>query len=173
MKGSPKFEKSDSEDQSIPIETKDIVISTSKAEIEEVHVSPIAVVAEDHDQLNRVEDETQSIHEEDDEDLNDDVEFLKEIDFTGISDDIPINIELDLDDVEFGRFSGLDSDYFRKFNEVASLATKTGEDSNVLTILLSSSKPLEISSGQRDVNLEILPSVSTVSTSAPLIVEPS
>ncbi|CAI9302812.1 unnamed protein product [Lactuca saligna] len=154
-------------------ETKDVVISTSKTEIEGVHVSPIVVVVEDHDQLHHVEVETQSIHEEDDEDLNDDVEFLKEIDFTGINDDIPTNIELDLDDDEFGPFPGFDSDCFRKVNEDASSAIKTGEDSNVLKILLSSSKPLEISSGQRDVNSKILPRVSTVSTSAPLVVESS
>ncbi|CAI9283429.1 unnamed protein product [Lactuca saligna] len=97
--------------------------------------------------------------------------FLKEIGFTGISDDIPTNIKLDLDDDEFGPFPGFDSDCFKKVNEVASSATKTGEDSNVLKIFLSSSKPLEISSGQRDVILEIPLSVSTVSTSALLVVE--
>ncbi|CAI9276901.1 unnamed protein product [Lactuca saligna] len=173
MKGSPKYEELDSEDQSIPTETEDIVISTSEPEIKEAHVSLIVVVAEDHDQLHYVEVETQIIHEENDEDLNDDVEFLKEINFTGISDDIPTNIELDIDDDEFGPFPGFDNNCFRKVNEVASSATKTKEDSNVLKILLSASKPLEISSGQRDVNLEIRPSVSTVSTSAPLVVQSS
>ncbi|CAI9302472.1 unnamed protein product [Lactuca saligna] len=164
-------DQSNSEDQSIPTETEDVVISTSEPQIEEVHVSPIVVVA--GDQLHRVEDETQSVHQEDDEDLNDDVEFLKEIDFTGINDDIPTNIELDLDNDEFGPFSGLDSECFRKVNEVASSATKAGEDSNVLKILLSSSKPLEISSTQGHVNSEIPPSVSIVSTSAPLVPESS
>ncbi|CAI9281841.1 unnamed protein product [Lactuca saligna] len=165
-------DQSHSEDQSIPTKTEGVVISTSKPKIEEVHVSPIVVVAEDRDQLHHVEVETQ-IYEEYVEDLNDDVEFLKEIDFTRISDDIPTNIELDLDDDEFCPLSGFDSNCFGKVNEVASSATKTGEDSNVLKILLSSSNPLEIPSGQRDVNSEIPPSVSTISTSASLIVEPS
>ncbi|CAI9283428.1 unnamed protein product [Lactuca saligna] len=57
-------DQSDSEDQSISTETEDVVMSTSELEIEEVHVSPITVVAEDHDQLHHVEVETQSIHEE-------------------------------------------------------------------------------------------------------------
>ncbi|CAI9265703.1 unnamed protein product [Lactuca saligna] len=162
-------DQSDSEDQSIPTETKDVVISTSEPEIEEVHVSPIAVVVEDYDQLHHVEVETQSIQEEDDEDLNDDVEFLKEIDFTGISDDIPTNIELDLDDDEFGPFLGRDNGCFRKVNEFASSTSKTREDINVLKILLSSSKPLEISSSQRDVNSAIPPFISTISTYALLI----
>ncbi|CAI9281783.1 unnamed protein product [Lactuca saligna] len=101
-------------------------------------------LAVDHDPLHRVEDETQSVNEEDDEDLNDDVGFLKEIDFTGISDDFPTNVELELDDDEFSPFAGHDSDCFKK-----------------------------ISSGQRDVNSEIPPSVSTVFTSSPLVVESS
>ncbi|CAI9269849.1 unnamed protein product [Lactuca saligna] len=123
-------------------------------------------------ELHHVEVETQ-IHEEDDEDLNDDVEFLKEIYFTGISDDIATNIEHDLDDDEFGPIPGFDNDCFRKVNEVASSATKTGEDNNVLKIFLSSSKTLEIPSCQRDVNSKIPPSISTISTSAPLIIESS
>ncbi|CAI9299703.1 unnamed protein product [Lactuca saligna] len=147
-------DQSDSDNQSNPIETEDVVISTSEVEIEEVHVSPIAIVPDEHDHLYNVEVETQSIHEEGDEDLNEDVDFLKEIDFTRISDDIPTNIELDLDDDELGPLPGFNNSCFRKVNEVATLATKTGEDSIVLKIFLSSSKPLEVYSGQRDSSLE-------------------
>ncbi|CAI9264320.1 unnamed protein product [Lactuca saligna] len=166
-------DQSDSEDQSIPTETEDIVFSSSEPEIEEVRDSPITAVAEEHDHLLHKEDETQSVHEEDDEDLYGDVEFLKEIDFTGISDDIPTNTELDLDDEEFGPLPGFASGCFNKVNEVASSATKTGEGDNALKNFLSTSKPMEVPSRQGDVNLEIPPSVSTISTSAPLNSESS
>ncbi|CAI9283945.1 unnamed protein product [Lactuca saligna] len=98
-------------------------------------------LAEEHSRLHNVEVGTQ--FEEGDENLNEDVDFLKEIDFTGISDDLPSNIELDLDDEEFGPLPGFDNSCFRKFNEVAPLATKTGEEINALKIFLSASKPLE------------------------------
>ncbi|CAI9298701.1 unnamed protein product [Lactuca saligna] len=166
-------DRSDSEDQSIPTEFEDVVFSTSELEIEEVHDSPTTIVAEEHDRLHHKGDETQSVHEEHDEDLYGDVEFLKEIDFTGISDDIPTNIELDLDDEEFGLLPGFASSYFNKVNEVASSATKTGEEGNVLKILLSTSKPLEVASSQGDVYSEIPPSVSTISTPAPFVFESS
>ncbi|CAI9268291.1 unnamed protein product [Lactuca saligna] len=131
------------------------------------------MVTEEHDRLHNVEVETQSIHGESHEGFNEDVDFLKEIDFTRISDDSPTNIELDLDDDEYGPFLGFDSDRFRKVNEVASSATKTGEDNNVLNIFLSSCKPLEISSSQRHVNSKIPPSISAISTFAPFVVESS
>ncbi|CAI9269313.1 unnamed protein product [Lactuca saligna] len=138
-------EQSDSEDQSIPTETEDVVFSTSKPEIEEVHISPTATVAKEHDH----------------------------IDFTGISDDIHTNIELDLDDEDFGHLPEFASSCFNKVNEVAPSATKTGEESNVLKILLSTSKPMEIPSSQGDVNSEIPPSVSTISNFAQLVSESS
>ncbi|XP_023755136.2 uncharacterized serine-rich protein C215.13-like [Lactuca sativa] len=118
-----------------------------------------------------MEVEAQFVHEEGDEDLHEDVDFLKEIDFTRISDDLPSSIELNLDDDDFGPFPGFDSRCFKKVNEVAQPATKTGEDVNALKIFLSSSKPMEVSSSQRDVISEIPPSDSTVSTYAPPLSE--
>ncbi|CAI9294034.1 unnamed protein product [Lactuca saligna] len=141
----PKSDQSKSEDQSIPTETEDIVFSTSEPEIKEEH----------------------------DEDIYGDIDFLKDIEFTRFSDDIPTNTELDLDDEEFGPLPGFASSCFNKVNEVASSATKTGEVGNVLKILLSTSKPMEVPSRQGDVNSEIPPSVSTISTSAPLVSESS
>ncbi|CAI9271279.1 unnamed protein product [Lactuca saligna] len=88
------------------MESEDIFHSTSEPEIEEVNDSPSTIVAEEHD--HHKEDETQSA-QDDDDDLYGDVEFLKEIDFTGISDDILTNIEFDLDDEEFGPFPGIPS----------------------------------------------------------------
>nr|KAJ0210240.1 hypothetical protein LSAT_V11C400209620 [Lactuca sativa] len=99
----------------------------------------------------------------DDDDFYDDVEFLKEIDFTGINDDIPTNIEFDLCDENF------DSRRVNKVDEVVSSVTKTRDKGNVLNILLSTSKPLEVASSQGDVTSEIPPSVSFISTSAPVI----
>ncbi|CAI9302500.1 unnamed protein product [Lactuca saligna] len=124
------FEESDrskSEDQSIPTESEDIVHSTSKPEFEEIHDSPTATVVEEHD--HHQEDETKSAHEDDDDDdLYGDVEFLKEIEFTRFSDDIPTDIELDLNDEEFGPLPGFPNSYLNKFNEVASSATMTREE---------------------------------------------
>ncbi|CAI9259188.1 unnamed protein product [Lactuca saligna] len=154
-----------------PTETDDVVILTSEPEIEEVHDSPITIVAEEHNPLHNVEVETQFGHEEGDEDLHEDVDFLKEIDFTGISDDLPSSIELNLDDDELGPFPRFDNRCFKKVIEVAQPATKTGEEVNAFKILLSSSKPMKVSSGQRDVISEIPPSGSTVSTSALLLSE--
>ncbi|CAI9263468.1 unnamed protein product [Lactuca saligna] len=90
---------------------------------------------------------------------------------TGISDDLPSSIELNLDDDELGPFPGFDSRCFENVNEVAQPTTKTGEEVNALKILLSSSKSMEVSSGQIDVISKIPPSDSTVSTSAPLLSE--
>ncbi|CAI9269372.1 unnamed protein product [Lactuca saligna] len=155
-------------ERSIPMESEDIVHSTSELEIEEVHDSPSVVVAEEHD--HQKENETLSAQEDDDDDDDryDDVEFFKEIDFTRISDHIPTNIEFDLDDEEFGPFLGIASRCPNKVNEVASSATKTREEGNVVKILLSTSKPLEVASSQGDVRLEIPPFVSSISTSAPI-----
>ncbi|CAI9300114.1 unnamed protein product [Lactuca saligna] len=111
------------------------------------------------------------VHEEDDEDLYEDVQFLNEIDFTRISDDILTNIELDLDDEEFGPLPGFARSCLNKVNEVASSATKTREQGNVLKSFLSTSKPMEVASSQGDVNSDIPPSISTISTSAPLVSE--
>ncbi|CAI9262297.1 unnamed protein product [Lactuca saligna] len=118
-----------------------------------------------------MEVEAQFVHEEGDEDLHEDVDFLKDIEFTWISDDLPSSIELNLDDDDFGPFPGFDNRCFKKVNEVAQPATKTGEDVNALKNFLSSSKPMEGSSSQRDVISEIPPYDSTVSTSPPPLSE--
>ncbi|CAI9290633.1 unnamed protein product [Lactuca saligna] len=148
------------------MESEDIFHSTSALEIEEVHDSPPAVVAKEHD--HQKEDETHSA-QDDDDDLYGDVEFLKEINFTGISDDIPTNIEFDLDDEEFGPFLGIPSSCPNKVDEVASLATKTRDEGNTLKILLFTSKPLEVTSSQGDMTSEIPPFVSSILTSAPIV----
>ncbi|CAI9304503.1 unnamed protein product [Lactuca saligna] len=149
------------------MESEDIVHSTTEPEIEEVHVSPTAAVAEEHDYQK--EDETLSAQEDDDDDLYGDVEFLKEIDFTGISDDIPTNIEFDLNDEYFGPFPGIPSSCLNKFDEVASSATKIREEGNVLKNFLSTSKPMEVASSQGDVTSDIPPFVSSISTSALIV----
>ncbi|CAI9295065.1 unnamed protein product [Lactuca saligna] len=113
--------------------------------------------------------ESKSSREDDDDDLYDDVEFLKEIDFTEINDDIPTNIEFDLGDEDFDPFLDIPSSRVNKVNKVASLATKTRDEGNVLKILLSTSNPLEVAQSQGDVTSKIPPSVSLVSTSAPVI----
>ncbi|CAI9291839.1 unnamed protein product [Lactuca saligna] len=111
-------DRSESEDQSIPTESEDIVHSTSEPEFEEIHDSPTSTVVEEHDY--HMEDETKSTHEDDDDDdLYGDVQFLKEIDFTGFSDDIPTNIDLDLNDEEFGPLLGFLNGFLIKVNEVA------------------------------------------------------
>ncbi|CAI9290955.1 unnamed protein product [Lactuca saligna] len=116
---------SDSGNHSNPTETDDVVILTSEPEIEDF------------------------VHEEGDGDLHEDVDFLKEIDFIGISGDLPSSIELNLDDDEFGPLPGFDNRCFKKVNEVVQPITKTGEDVNALKILFSSSKPMEVSSDSR------------------------
>ncbi|CAI9264020.1 unnamed protein product [Lactuca saligna] len=90
-------DRSESGERCIPMEYEDIVHSTFEPEIEVVHDSPSAAVVEEHD--HQKENETLSAQEgDDDDDRYNDVEFLKDIDFIGISDDIPTNIEFDLDD---------------------------------------------------------------------------
>ncbi|CAI9300211.1 unnamed protein product [Lactuca saligna] len=135
-------DQSESENLSIPAETEDVVISISELEMKKFIG---------------------------DEDFSGDDDFLKELDFTRISDDIPSSIELNLDDDEFGPLPGFDSRCFKKVNEVTQLATETWEDVSALKILLSSSKPMEVSSSPRDVDSEIPPSEPNVSTSAPLL----
>ncbi|CAI9266271.1 unnamed protein product [Lactuca saligna] len=162
-------DRSESGEQSIPMESEDIVHSTSELEIKEGNVSPSVVMAEEHD--HQKENETLSAQEDDDDDDDryDDIEFLKEIDFTWISDDIPTNIEFDLDDEEFGPFLGIPSSCPNKVNEVASSATKTREEGNILKILLSTSKTLEVASSQGNVTSKIPPFVSSISTSDPMV----
>ncbi|CAI9279905.1 unnamed protein product [Lactuca saligna] len=160
-------DRSGSEDQSIPMESEDIVHSTSEPEFEEIHDSSTSTMVEEHDY--HMEDETKSTHEDDDDYLYGDVEILKEIDFTGFSDDIPTNIELDPNDEEFGPLPGFLSSCLNKVNEVASSATKTREEGNAIKIPLSTSKPMEDASSQGDVMSEIPPSVSTISTFAPVV----
>ncbi|CAI9261273.1 unnamed protein product [Lactuca saligna] len=160
-------DRSESEDQSIPTESEDIVHSTSEPEFEEIHDSPAATVVEEHDY--HMEDETISTHEDDDDDIYGDVEFLKETDFRGFSDDISTNIELALNDEEFGPLPGFLNICLNKVNEVASSATKAREEGNGLKIILSTYKPMEDASSQGDVMSEIPPSVSTISISAPIV----
>ncbi|CAI9282984.1 unnamed protein product [Lactuca saligna] len=150
-----------------PWNLKTLFIQLLSQKIEEVHDSPSAAVAEEHD--HQKENETLSAQEGDDDDRYDDIEFLKEIDFTGISDDIPTNIEFDLDDEEFGLFLGIPSSCPNKVNEVSSSATKTREEGNVLKIFLFTSKALEVASSQGEVTSEISPFVSSISTSAPIV----
>ncbi|CAI9296806.1 unnamed protein product [Lactuca saligna] len=151
----------------MPMENEDISHSPFEPEVKEIHDSPTTYVADEHD--NQKANESKSSREDDDDDLYDDVEFLKEIDFTGINDDIPTNIEFDLGDEDFDPFLDIPSSRVNKVNDVASLATKTRDEGNFLKILLSSSKPLEVATSQGDVTSEIPPSVSLVSTSAPFI----
>ncbi|CAI9293663.1 unnamed protein product [Lactuca saligna] len=146
---------------------EDISLSPSGPEVEEIHHSPTAYVSGEHD--NQKENDSKSSREDDDDDLYEDVEFLKEIDFTGINDDIPKNIEFDFGDEDFDPYLDIPSSRVNKVNEVASLATKTRDEGNVLKILLSTSNPLEVTTSQGDVTSEIPPSVSLVSTSAPVI----
>ncbi|CAI9271734.1 unnamed protein product [Lactuca saligna] len=124
----------------MPMENEDTHHSPSEPVVEEIHHSPTAYV-----------------------------EFLKEIDFTGINDDIPTNIEFDFGDEDFDPFLDIPSSRANKVSEVASLATKTRDEGNSLKVLLSTSKPLEITTSQGDVSSEIPPSVSPVSTSTPVI----
>nr|KAJ0205637.1 hypothetical protein LSAT_V11C500230170 [Lactuca sativa] len=149
------------------MESEDNFHLAFEPEIEEVHDSPSAAVAEEHD--HQKEDETLSAQEDDDDDRYDDIELLNEIDFTGINDDIPTNIEFDLDDEEFGPFPGIPNNCPNKVDEVASSATKTRDEGDILKILLSTSKPLEVTSSQGDVTSEIPPFVSSISTFAPII----
>ncbi|CAI9274410.1 unnamed protein product [Lactuca saligna] len=151
----------------MPIEDEDIHHSPSEPEVEEIHHSPTAYVADEHDYQKA--NDSKSSREDDDDDLYEDVEFLKAIDFTGINDDIPTNIEFDFGDEDFDPFLDIPSSRVNKVNGVASLATKTRDEGKFLKILLSTSKPLEVTTSQGDVTSEIPPSVSLVSTSAPVI----
>ncbi|CAI9303806.1 unnamed protein product [Lactuca saligna] len=154
-------------DKSMPTENEYTHHSPSEPVVEEIHHSPTTCVADEHD--HQKANDSISSQGDDDDDLYEDVEFLKEIDFTGINDDIPTNIEFDFGDEDFDPFLDIPSSHANKVNEVASLATKTRSEGNSLNILLSSSKPLEITTSQGDVTSEIPPSVSPVSTSTPII----
>ncbi|CAI9260447.1 unnamed protein product [Lactuca saligna] len=148
------------------MENENISHSPSEPEVEETHHSPTAYVADEHDNQKAIDSKSR---EDDDDDIYEDVEFLKEIDFTEIDDNIPTNIEFDFGDEDFDPFLDIPSNRVNNVNEVASLATKTRDEGNVLKILLSTSKPLEIITSQGDVTSEIPPSVSPVSTSALVI----
>ncbi|CAI9269974.1 unnamed protein product [Lactuca saligna] len=151
----------------MPMENEDISLFPSEFEVEEIHHSPTAYVANEHD--NQIANDPKSSREDDDDDLYEDEEFLKEINFTGINDDIPTNIEFDFGDEDFDPFLDIPNSRVNKVNEVASLATKTRDEGNVLKILLSTSRPLEVTISQGDVTSEIPPSVSPVSTSTLVI----
>ncbi|CAI9282405.1 unnamed protein product [Lactuca saligna] len=154
-------------DHSMPMENEDTHHSPFEPIMEEIHHSPTAYVADEHD-YQKANDSISS-RGDDDDDLYEDVDFLKEIDFTGINDDIPTNIEFDFGDEDFDPYLDIPSSRANKVNEVASLATKTRDEGNSLKNLLSSSKPLEITTSQGDVTSEMPPSVSPVSTSTPVI----
>ncbi|CAI9269367.1 unnamed protein product [Lactuca saligna] len=157
----------ESEEQSMPVENEDIHHSPSEPEVEEIHHSPRACVADEHDYQKT--NDSRSSRGDDDDDIYDGVQFLNEFDFTGINDDVPTNIEFDLNDEDFDPFLGISSSRANKVNEVVSLATKTRAEEDSLKILLSASKPLEVITSQGDVTSEIPPSVSLVSTSDPII----
>ncbi|CAI9301887.1 unnamed protein product [Lactuca saligna] len=150
----------------MPMENEDISHSPSEPEVEEIHDSPTAYVADEND--NQKTNDSKSSREDDDDDLYEDVEFLNEIDFTGIDDAIPTNIEFDLGDEDFDPFLDIPNSHVNKVNEVASLATKTRDEGNVFKILLITSKPLEIAPSQGDVTSEIPPSVPLISISDPV-----
>ncbi|CAI9271406.1 unnamed protein product [Lactuca saligna] len=76
----------ESADQSMPMENEDTHHSLSEPVVEEIHHSPTACVADEHD-YQKANDSISS-RGDDDDGLYEDVEFLKEIDFTGINDDI-------------------------------------------------------------------------------------
>ncbi|CAI9282475.1 unnamed protein product [Lactuca saligna] len=148
----------ESADQSMPMENEDIHHSPSEPEVEEIHHSPTACVADEHDYQKA--NDSKSSRGDDDDDLYEDVEFLKETDFTGINDDIPTNIEFDFGDKDFDPFLDIPSSRVNKVNEVASLATKNRDEGNLLKIMLSTSNPMEITTSQGDVTSEIHPSVT-------------
>ncbi|CAI9284612.1 unnamed protein product [Lactuca saligna] len=154
-------------DKSMPTKDEYTHNSPSEPVVEEIHQSPTACVADEYD--HQKANDSISSRGDDGDYLYEDVEFLNEIDFTGINDDIPTNIEFDFGDEDFDPFLDTPSSHANKVNEVTSLATKTRSEGNSLKILLTSSKPLEITTSQGDVTLEIPPSVSPVSTSTPVI----
>ncbi|CAI9287687.1 unnamed protein product [Lactuca saligna] len=140
-------------DKCMPIEDEYTHNSPSEPVVEEIHHSPTACVADEHD--HQKASDSISSRGDDDDDLYEDVEYLKEIDFTGINDDIPTNIEFDFGDEDFDPFLDTPSSHANKVNEVASLATKTRSEGNSLKILLTSSKPLEITASQGYLNLRL------------------
>ncbi|CAI9263811.1 unnamed protein product [Lactuca saligna] len=131
-----KDDREEAADKSMP--TKDVYTHNSPSEpvVEEIHQSPITCVADEHD--HQKANDSISSRGDDDDDLYEDVEFLNEIDFTGINDDIPTNIEFDFGDEDFDPFLDTPSIHANKVNEVASLATKTRSEGNSLKILLTS-----------------------------------
>ncbi|CAI9293683.1 unnamed protein product [Lactuca saligna] len=96
----------------MPMENEDTHHSPSEPVMEEIHHSPIACVADEHD-YQKANDSISS-RGDDDDDLYEDVEFLKEIDFTGINDDIPTNIEFDFGDEDFNPFLDIPSSHANK-----------------------------------------------------------
>ncbi|CAI9279820.1 unnamed protein product [Lactuca saligna] len=112
-----------------PAETEDVVISILEPENEEVHVSPAATVAKEHDRLHDVDVKKKIDREGGDEAFNGDDSCLKDFDFTGIiSDDISSGLDLNLDDDDdFGPLSGFVNRHFKRVDEVAQAATKTGD----------------------------------------------
>ena len=128
-------DRDESEEQSMPMENEDIHHSPSEPEVEEIHHSPRACVADEHDYQKT--NDSKSSRGDDDDDIYDGVQFLNEFDFTGINDDVPTNIEFDLNDEDFDPFLGITSSRANKVNEVVSLATKTRVEEDSLKILLS------------------------------------
>ncbi|CAI9289169.1 unnamed protein product [Lactuca saligna] len=130
----------------MPMENEDIPHSPSEPEVEEIHHSPTAYIADEHD--NQKANDSKSSREDDDDDFYEDFDF---------------------GDEDFNPFLDIPSSRVNKVNELASLATKTRDEGNFLKILLSTSKPLEDTTSQGDVTSEIPPSISLVSTSTPVI----
>ncbi|CAI9281782.1 unnamed protein product [Lactuca saligna] len=87
----------------MPMENEDIHHSPSEPEVEEIHHSPRACVADEHDYQKT--NDSKSSRGDDDDDIYDGIQFLNEFDFTGINDDVPTNIEFDLNDEDFNLFS--------------------------------------------------------------------
>ncbi|CAI9290730.1 unnamed protein product [Lactuca saligna] len=107
----------ESADQSMPMENEDISLFPSEPEVEEIHHSPAACVADEHDYKKA--NDSKSSRGDDDDDLYEDVEFLKEIDFIGINDDIPTNIEFDFGDKDFDPFIDIPSSRVNKTSQTS------------------------------------------------------
>ncbi|CAI9269496.1 unnamed protein product [Lactuca saligna] len=143
-------DKEESEEHPVLVESEDTHHSGSEPEIEVIFDSPMAFVAEEHD--FQKSSGSKSTQEDDDESLYNDVDFLKAIDFTGIGDHIPTNIEFDLSDEDCGMFPETLNNCANKADEAASSAAKARDEGSNLKILLSCSKPLDNTSSQADTS---------------------
>ncbi|XP_023768791.1 histone chaperone RTT106-like [Lactuca sativa] len=176
---------SDSDDLPNPTETEteDIVISTSEHELEENHVPPVAIVAEEHDQMKNVEVRSDYDADDDDEDdfeenlmdnvtVNDDEEadendeFFDGMDLSGFNnEEIPLNLDLDHDNI--GPSSEFLDRFFINVNEVAQTTTETRVVDEVLETMPPTSKPMDDISSQMDATSGIPPLFGVIPTSMP------